>query len=377
MKKALKIMTVMGTRPEIIRLSAILPKMDEYFDHVIVFTSQSFDKQMSTVFFEDFKLREPDYVLSVKADTLGGQIANIFTQTEEVMLKEKPDGLLILGDTNSTLCAIVAKRLKIPIFHMEAGNRSFDDNVPEETNRRIIDHISDFNLPYSEHSRRYLIREGIHPGSIYVTGSPIAEVVNKYRDGIESSKILEELNLREREYFVVSTHREENVDNHDNLRELFESTDSITEEYGYPAIVTLHPRTKMRLEAANIKPGSKVLLHEPFGFLDYNKLQKNALCVLSDSGTIQEESTILGFRAVQIRVSSERPEAFDTGSIILTGFNRDAISSAVAMTVNEDRKGAELVIPETYKATNVSTRVVKLIMGLASVRKNHKKQTYN
>ncbi len=377
MKNALKIMTVMGTRPEIIRLSCILPKMDEYFEHIIVFTSQSYDKELSTVFFEDFKLRKPDYVLSVKADTLGGQLANILTQTEEVMLNEKPDGLLVLGDTNSALCTIIAKRLKIPIFHMEAGNRSFDDNVPEEINRRIIDHISDFNLPYGEHSRRYLIREGVHPGSIYTTGSPLNEVLTKFKPDIEASGILEELKLKEREYFVVSTHREENVDNPDNLRELFASINSITEEYGFPAIVTLHPRTKVRLEVADIQVGSKVVLHEPFGFLDYNKLQMNALCVLSDSGTIQEESTIMGFRAVQIRVSSERPEAFDTGSIILTGFNRDAIASAVAMTAEEERQGVELVIPDTYKATNVSSRVVKLIMGLVSIRKNHNKQKYN
>ena len=377
MKKSLKIMTVMGTRPEIIRLSCILPKMDEYFNHVIVFTSQSYDKQMSTVFFKDFKLRVPDYVLSVKAETLAGQIANILTQTEEVMLKEKPDGLLILGDTNSALCAIVAKRLKIPIFHMEAGNRSFDENVPEEINRRIIDHISDFNLPYGEHSRRYLIREGVHQGSIYTTGSPLAEVVEKYKKDIEKSEILEELKLEPYKYFLVSAHREENVDNPDNLGELFESINSITEEYGYPAIVTLHPRTKVRLASTKIKVGSKVLLHEPFGFLDYNKLQMNALCVLSDSGTIQEESTLMGFRAVQIRVSSERPEAFDVGAIVLTGFNRDAISNAVHLTVSEFEKGEKLQVPDTYKDTNVSTRVAKLIMSLASIRKNHNKQRYN
>lgn len=377
MQKNLKIMTVMGTRPEIIRLACILPKMDEYFDHIIVFTSQSYDRQMSTVFFEDLKLRKPDYVLSVKADTLAGQIANILTQTEEVMLKEKPDGLLVLGDTNSALSTIIAKRLKITIFHMEAGNRSFDENVPEEINRRIIDHISDFNLPYGEHGRRYLIREGIHPGSIYTTGSPLAEVLEKFRKNIEASKILEELKLKKGEYFVVSTHREENVDNPDNLKELFESINSITEEYGFPAVVTLHPRTRVKLENTKIKPRPKVILHEPFGFFDYNKLQMNALCVLSDSGTIQEESTLMGFLAVQIRVSSERPEAFDTGSIILTGFNRDSIASAVTMTVNEAKKGEKLVVPETYQATNISTKVVKLIMGLASIRKNHKKQTYN
>lgn len=377
MKKDLKIMTVLGTRPEIIRLACILPKMDDYFNHIVIYTNQSYDKQMSTVFFADLKLRKPDYVLSVKADTLAGQIANILVQVEKIMLKEKPDGLLVLGDTNSALCTIIAKRLKIPIFHMEAGNRSFDENVPEEINRRIIDHISDFNLPYGEHSRRYLMREGIHPGSIYTTGSPLAEVIQKYKENIEASNILKELGLKKRKYFVVSTHREENIDNPDNLRELFESINYIIEEYKVPAIVTLHPRTKLRLKDAHIKTSPKAILHEPLGFLDYNKLQMNALCVLSDSGTIQEESALLGFRAIQIRVSSERPEAFDTGTIILTGFNKDTISNAVQLTINEATKGEKLPIPATYIDTNISSKVVKLILGLAGIRKNHDKQRYN
>lgn len=377
MDKNLKIMTILGTRPEIIRLACILPKMDEYFNHIIVYTSQSYSPELSTVFFRDFKLRKPDYVLDVKSETLGGQIANILRQSEEPLIKEKPDGLLILGDTNSALSAIIAKRMKIPVFHMEAGNRAFDEGVPEEINRRIVDHISDFNLPYTEHSRRYLIREGIHPGTIYITGSPMAEVFSTFKDQIEASTVLKDLKLKPREYFVVSTHREENVDNPDNLKELFESVNSIVGEHNLPAIVSQHPRTRERQKNVSLKLSSKILFHESFGFFDYNKLQKNALCVLSDSGTIQEESTILGFRAVQIRVSSERPEAFDTGSIILTGFNRDTILNAVNLTIQEENRGARLAVPEAYQDTNVSTKVVKLIMSLASIRKYHKKQLFN
>lgn len=374
--KKLKIMTILGTRPEIIRLACILPKMDQYFDHIIVFTNQSYSPELSTIFFKDFKLRQPDYTLTVKADTLGGQIANIISQTEEVMLKEKPDGLLILGDTNSALSAIIAKRIKIPIFHMEAGNRSFDEGVPEEINRKIVDHISDFNLPYTEHSRRYLIREGIHPGTIYTTGSPLAEVFSNFRDQIEASNVLSDLNLEHKKYFVVSTHREENVDNPENLKELFGSINTIVEEYNLPAIVSLHPRTRQRLAEIDLNVSPKIIFHEPLGFFDYNKLQKEALCVISDSGTIQEESTILGFNAIQIRVSSERPEAFDTGSIILTGFNKDTLINAVNLTIQENSKEIAQ-IPEAYQDTNVSTKVAKLVLGLVSIRKYHKKQRYN
>lgn len=372
MGKTLKVMTILGTRPEIIRLARILLKLDEYLDHIIVFTSQSYSPELSTVFFKDFQLRKPDYVLDVKSETLGGQIANILKQTEEVMIKEKPDAILILGDTNSALSAIIAKRMKIPIFHMEAGNRAFDDNVPEEVNRRIVDHISDYNLAYTEHSRRYLMEEGIFPGTIYVTGSPMREVLDYYKEDIENSKILEKLKLEKGKYFVASAHREENVDNPQHLKELFGSLNYIAKRYNLPVIVSFHPRTKDRLSKTNIKLNKLVRLETPFGFFDYDKLQKYALCVLSDSGTIQEESAILGFRAIQIRVSSEHPEAFDAGTIILTGHNKETIQKAIEIVVNLEEKGEKLDIPEAYKTTNVSTKVVKLILGLASIRKYRK-----
>lgn len=365
-------MTVLGTRPEIIRLACILPKMDQYFNHIIVYTSQSYSPELSTVFFKDFKLRKPDYILNVKSETLGGQIANILKQSENVMLKEIPDALLVLGDTNSALSAIIAKRLKIPIFHMEAGNRSFDENVPEETNRRIVDHISDYNLPYTEHSRRYLIEEGIHPGTIYVTGSPLAEVLPSFSKEIESSDILQKLKLDPGKYFVASAHREENVDNPTHLKELFESLNFIALKYKLPVIVSLHPRTKDRLSKIRVKRHKLVRFETPFGFFDFNKLQKHALCVLSDSGTIQEESVIMNFRAIQIRVSSERPEAFDAGTIILTGHNKETIKKAIEITVDLSKKGERLDIPDAYKQIDVSNKVVKLIHGLASIRKYQK-----
>jgi len=365
----LKVMTILGTRPEIIRLSRVLPKMDEYFDHVMVYTKQSYDFEMSDIFFEELEVRKPNYVLEVKSDTLGGQIANIISQTEKIMLKENPDAVLILGDTNSTLSAINAKRLHIPVFHMEAGNRSFDWDVPEEVNRRIVDHISDYNLPYTQHSRTYLIKEGIDPKNVFVTGSPLTEVFAYFKNKIESCDILEDLKLTPKQYFLVSTHREENVDNEERLKEIFSSFEFLAKEYGFPIVVSLHPRTKKRLEEAKIKVDSKVILSKPFGYFEYCKLQKNALCVLSDSGTIQEESSILDFPAVQIRVSTERPEAFDTGSIVITGFNRDAISNAVNLVVDQKNKGEENVVPRDYKDANVSTKVVKLIMGIAGINK--------
>ena len=363
-------MTILGTRPEIIRLARILPKLDQYLNHIIVYTSQSYSPELSTVFFKDFKLRKPNYVLDVKSDTLGGQIANIIAQTEKVMIKEKPDALLILGDTNSALSAIVAKRMKIPIFHMEAGNRSFDENVPEEINRRIVDHISDYNLPYTENSRTYLLKEGIHPGTIYVTGSPMAEVLNYYNESIEKSDILEKLKLDERKYFIASAHREENVDNPKHLKELFQSLNYVAKTYKLPIIVSLHPRTKDRLSKTKIKLHKLVRLEVPFSFFDFNKLQKYALCVLSDSGTIQEESAIMGFRAIQIRVSSERPEAFDAGTIILTGHNAETIQKAIEIVVDLEERDEKLDIPQSYEIDNVSTKILKLILGLASIKKH-------
>ena len=368
--KKLKIATIVGTRPELIRLSRVLPKMDEYFNHIFVYTKQSYDYELSDIFFKELDLRKPDYLLDVKSQTLGGQIANIIAQTEEVLGKEKPDALLILGDTNSSLSAINAKRLKIPVFHMEAGNRSFDWDVPEEVNRRIVDHISDYNLSYTEHARRYLIEEGIDPQTIFVTGSPFVEVFSYFKNKIDSSKILTDLKLTSGNYFLVSMHREENVDNTSHLTELFSSFTFLANSYKLPIVVSLHPRTKKRVEEARIKVDPLVKLCKPFGYFEYCKLQKNALCVLSDSGSIQEESAIQGFNAVQIRKSTERPEAFDTGSILLTGFNKDAIVNAVEMTVSEGKK-EKCVIHQNYQDSNVSTKVVKLILGLTSIKKYH------
>lgn len=363
-------MTILGTRPEIIRLSCILPKMDEFFEHIIVYTQQSYSYELSDIFFKELELRKLDYVLDVKSGTLGGQIANIIEQTEKVILKEMPDAVLILGDTNSALSAINAKRLKIPIFHMEAGNRSFDWDVPEEVNRRIVDHISDYNLCYTEHARRYLLAEGVESKNIFVTGSPLAEVYGYLKNKIDSSSILDSLKIKSGEYFLVSTHREENVDNGDRLRELFSSFDFLTTEYKLPIVVSLHPRTKKRLGQMRIKVNFRVFLCKPFGYLEYCKLQKNALCVLSDSGSIQEESAIQQFPAVQIRVSTERPEAFDAGSIILCGFNKHSIASSIKIAIDEKKKGKH-TIPSDYKDENVSEKVVKLIMGLTGISKYH------
>lgn len=373
--KKLKILTILGTRPEIIRLSRILPKMDEYFNHVIVYTQQSYDYELSKIFFEELELREPDYLLEVKSDTLGGQIGNILKQTEEVLMKEKPDALLVLGDTNSSLSAIIAKRLGILIFHMEAGNRCFDFEVAEETNRALVDVISDYNLPYTQRSKEYLIYSGIHPRAIFVTGSPLAEVYDFFKEKFESSLILEDLDLKPSQYFVVSVHREENVDNPKNLKELFDSLNFVADFYKLPIIITLHPRTKERLND-KIKINPLINLHKPFGILEYIKLEQNALCTISDSGTIQEESSMFDFNAIQIRANLERPEAFDKGVIILAGLNSDSIVSAIEMTVKEREKGQKIAVPDDYKDINVSSKVVKLIMGLTAVKKYHGKSPH-
>lgn len=364
----LKIMTIMGTRPEIIKLSRITPLMDKYFDHIIVYTNQSYSYELSNIFFKELELRKPNHTLDVKADTIGQQIANILSQTEKIMIIEKPDALFIIGDTNSGLSSIIAKRIKIPIFHYEAGNRSFDWDVPEEINRTIVDHISDFNIAYTEHARRYLINEGVPIDRIYVFGSPLAEVLGYYRKKILESKILKELKLNKNKYFVVSTHREENVDNKYRLENLFNSFNAIAKIYNMPIIVTLHPRTKSKLNKI-AKINSLIKLCTPFGLFDYVNLQQNAFCVLSDSGTIQEESSMLKFRAVQIRVSTERPEAFDTGSIILTGVHTASIVNAVKMVVSQENEPKNMQVPVHYQDKNVSLKIVKLIMGLAAIRK--------
>jgi UDP-N-acetylglucosamine 2-epimerase (non-hydrolysing) len=372
-KHTLKILSIVGTRPELIRLSRILAKMDEYFNHIFVFTRQSFSYELSTIFLQELGFRKPDYELSVKSKTLGGQIARILEQSEEIMLKEKPDALMILGDTNSALSAIIARRMHIPIFHLEAGNRSFDWHVPEEVNRRIIDHISNYNLAYTEHARSYLVSEGIPRQSTFVIGSPLTEVIDFYADRITASSILKKLSLTPNNYFIASIHREENVDSPNTLKKIIEALNAVTYKYKKECIVSLHPRTKDRLEKLSIKISKQIRLCKPFGYFDYLFLQKNACCTLSDSGTIQEESAIIGFPAVQMRASTERPEAFDAGSIILAGTDPQSIVQSVDMAILEWKKG----VPSRslyYTDTNVSEKVVKLIGGLTSIATYGKKE---
>lgn len=366
-KNSLKVISIFGTRPEIIRLSRLFAKLDQFVDHVMVHTGQSFDYEMNQVFFENLGVRKPDYFLDVKSDTLGGQIANVILRSEEVFKKEKPDALVLLGDTNSALSTIVAKRMKIPIFHLEAGNRSFDENVPEEINRRIVDHISDFNYPYSENARLNLLREGVHPGKMNMTGSPLAEILAFYKKSIDRSKVLAETKLVKRKYFLVSAHREENVDSPKNLATLIDILNGVAEKYKLPIIVSTHPRTKKRLDEHKYKTNRLVKFSKPFGFFDYINLQQHALCVLSDSGTIMEESSILKFPAVQVRNSSERPEAYDEGVAILTGLDRDIVLKSVEIVTTQFNEGVNFNTPRSYRDTNFSSKVLRHIVGLTKI----------
>ena len=367
-KSRLKVMTIVGTRPEIIRLSRVISLLDDQLDHVLVHTGQNYDYELNEIFFKDLDLREPDHFLQADTSSLGATIGEIMRKSEGVMQQEKPDALLVLGDTNSCLAAYIAKRLRIPIFHMEAGNRSFDFNVPEEINRRVIDHIADFNLVYTEHARRHLISEGLPHRRIYLTGSPMKEVLDYYLPKIENSSILKELEIKEKNYFLVSFHREENVDNSENLEKIIKVLDHLCTEFGLPVIVSTHPRTRKRLEEReNYKANSKISFLKPFGFTDYVHLQKNALCTLSDSGTISEESAILSFPAISLRQSMERPEAQDAGTIILTGFEPQTVLDSIRLVIREHEKGASAQIPYEYTISNTSWRVIKLISGNAGL----------
>jgi UDP-N-acetyl-L-fucosamine synthase len=360
----LKIMTFIGTRPEIIRLSRTMVLLDEYLDQIIVHTGQNYDYELNEVFFKDLDLRKPDYFLGVDTSSLESSVGNIILKSGEVLRKEKPDAVLVLGDTNSCLAAYMAKRLHIPVFHMEAGNRSFDFNVPEEINRRIIDHIADFNLVYTEHARRHLLSEGLPHRQIYLTGSPMKEVLNFYLPKINQSSILTQLGIEKKKFFVVSTHREENVDNPENLKKILFVLDKLSSKYKMPVIVSTHPRTRKRIEqSGHLNFNSNIQFLKPFGFLDYIYLQQNALCTLSDSGTISEESSILGFAAISLRQSMERPEAQDCGSIILTGFDPGIILNSVSLAISERSDRKLFSIPPDYQIEDTSWRVVKLIMG--------------
>ena len=366
--KKLKVLTVLGTRPEIIRLASVMKILDEYTNHQIVHTGQNYDFELNQVFFDELGVKKPDHFLEVDTSSLGKVLGEILIKTEAVFLKEKPDAVLVLGDTNSAIATLMAKRMKIPTYHMEAGNRSFDANVPEEINRKMVDHLADFNLVYTEHARRHLLSEGLSHRFIYLTGSPMAEVLDTHRESIENSVVLKELGLDKNKYFIVSVHREENVDHPDNLKKVVSCLDALYKEFKIPVIVSTHPRTRNRLEKLGIdKLNGDVRFLKPFGFFDYNHLQKYSFCAISDSGTISEESAMLDFPAVTLRNSIERPEALDKGSIALTGLNEDVLVSAVNLVTTEKTLYANREIPEEYKVMNTSLRVLKLILGTAKL----------
>jgi len=364
----LKVMTIIGTRPEIIRLSRVMNLLDEIVDHKIVHTGQNYDYELNEIFFKELEIRKPDYFLNVDISSLGATIGDIIKKTEEVLIKEKPNALLVLGDTNSCLSAYMAKRFKIPIYHMEAGNRCFDFNVPEEINRRVIDHLADFNLVYTEHARRHLLSEGLPHRRIYLTGSPMNEVLTHYLGKINVSNILESLSLIEKGYFLVSLHREENVDNKNNLFVILNTLNKIAVTFNKRIIFSTHPRTRKRIDIIkDFKLDQRIEFMKPFGFYDYNKLQLNAICVLSDSGTINEESSILNFPAITVRNAIERPEGLDSGSIIMTGLDVDTIINAIDITIKESLNNVEREYTDDYKIKNTSWRVVKLIVGTAKL----------
>lgn len=367
-KSKLKVLTVIGTRPEIIRLSRVMSLLDEHVNHIIAHTGQNYDYELNEIFFKDLELRKPDFFLNVDVSSLEASVGDIIRKSGELLRSEKPDALLVLGDTNSCLSAYMAKRLHIPIFHMEAGNRCFDFNVPEEINRRVIDHIADFNLVYTEHARRHLISEGLPHRRIYLTGSPMFEVLNYYKSKIEASTIADTLKLEKKKYFVVSTHREENVDNPENLRRILVILNSLAGDYQLPVIVSTHPRTRKRMEALDAsKMDPLIQFLKPFGFTDYVNLQMNALCTVSDSGTISEESAILDFAAISLRNSMERPEAQDAGTIMLTGFEPELVLGAIRLVIQEHIISRSRQISADYQVPDTSWRVLKLLHGLPSL----------
>ncbi len=368
----LRLMTIVGTRPEIIRLSEVIKKCDNYFEQILVHTGQNYDYTLNQVFFEDLGLREPDHYLNVVGKDLGETMGNVLAKSYELMVKVNPDAVLVLGDTNSCLSVISAKRLHIPTFHMEAGNRCFDENLPEETNRRIVDHIADLNMCYSEHARRYLNFEGTARERTYVTGSPMAEVLNANLNSIKGSTILNKLGLKKQGYILLSAHREENIDNEKNFLNLMNAVNAMAQKYDMPILYSCHPRSKKFIESRNFKFDKRVIQNEPLGFHDYNQLQLSAFCVVSDSGTLPEESSYfnsigLPFPAVCIRTSTERPEALDKGNFILAGITTEQVLQAVDTAVMMNINGELGSIVGDYSEQNVSTKVVKLIQSYTGV----------
>jgi len=368
----LKVMTILGTRPEIIRLSRVMARLDDHSDHVLVHTGQNWDYELNEVFFEDLGVRKPDHFLGTGGGSLGETLGKILTESERVIASEKPDAVLVLGDTNSAISAIMARRMKVPVYHMEAGNRSFDRNVPEETNRKLVDHISDFNLVYTEHARRHLLSEGMQHRRVYLTGSPMREVLEHYRERIEASDVLDRLGLAPQRYFIVSLHREENVDNRARLASLVETLNDLAARHDMPVIVSTHPRMRKRLEALGGEGlDARVQYMKPFGFHDYNRLQMQSFCAISDSGTIAEEASILGFPAITPRDAIERPEGLDVGCIVMTGLDRETmlagIDAVTRMAAERRAAGLPQPVPADYCVTNTSERVVGLILGTAKL----------
>ncbi|MDR3156997.1 MAG: UDP-N-acetylglucosamine 2-epimerase (non-hydrolyzing) [Lactobacillales bacterium] len=363
----LKVMTIIGTRPEIIRLSEVIKKCDQYFEHALVHTGQNYDYELNQIFFEELNLRKPDHYLDAVGKNLGETIGNIIAKSYELISEVQPDAILILGDTNSALSAISAKRLKVPIFHMEAGNRCFDENLPEETNRRIVDHIADVNLCYSEHARRYLNAEGVVKERTYVISSPMAEVLSANLDGIKNSKVLEKLGLVKNQYILLSAHREENIDNEINFFELMNAINSMAERYQLPVIYSMHPRSAKFIEKRQFQFHPLVRSLKPFGFLDYNQLQLNASCVVSDSGTLPEEASYFGFPAVCIRTSTERPEAIDKGNFILGGISTTSLLQSVEMAIKMNEEQEFGVNVPDYVDENVGIKVVKVIQSYTGI----------
>lgn len=360
--KKLKVVTVVGTRPEIIRLSCVIKKLDEHCEHVLVHTGQNYDYELNEIFFNDLDIRKPDYFLGAAGSSAAETIGNVIITVDKVLAEEKPEALLVLGDTNSCMAVLPAKRRKIPTFHMEAGNRCFDQRVPEEINRRLVDHMADINLTYSAIARDYLLREGLPADMVIKTGSPMFEVLNTYHEGIEQSDVLERLNLKKHQFFVVSAHREENVDSDKNFLNLVESLNTIAETYNMPVIVSTHPRTQNRVDAMEVTFNPLVQLLKPLGFKDYNKLQLCAKAVLSDSGTINEESSIMNFPALNLREAHERPEGMEEAAVIMTGLGKERIIQSLAVIENQPRDGERMIRQVSdYSMPNVSDKIVRII----------------
>lgn len=363
----LRLMIIVGTRPEIIKLSAVIKSADTFFETILVHTGQNYDYELNKVFFEELEIRKPDYYLGVVGNHLGETMGNVIAKSYALMEKTRPDALLVLGDTNSCLCVIAAKRLKIPVFHMEAGNRCKDENLPEEVIRRIVDVTSDVNLCYSEHARRYILQSGVRPEYTFVVGSPMAEVLTNYQAKIEESSILSDLALEPGKYFLLSAHREENIDNEKNFYSLVEAINAVADAYRLPVLYSCHPRSQKFIEKRGVHFRPNVIRHKPLGFFDYNKLQREALCVISDSGTLPEEAAFHGFPAVSIRTSTERPEAVDSGAFVIGSISEKALRQAIELAVRMKRDGIGASPVSSYEDRNVSSKVLKIIQSYTAV----------